>query len=67
VVVGPVRARLQPQSADINPSRLNGRRSASEIVVRIKERIIARQLNEPRYLREYRRGGRRQQDQGCAE
>ena len=59
-VVGPVRAR--PQSPDINnPCWLNGLNTVNgrtEIVVRIKERIIAGQVN----LRENRRGERRLQD-----
>src|SRR3974390_173154 len=63
--VGPVQGR--------RPNRLNGLNALSgvngrtEIVLRTKERIIARHLNEPRYLRKYRRGERRRQDQRCAE
>jgi hypothetical protein len=71
-----MRAHRPHHLSDNNWWRLNGHRiprrkrsSNSEIAVRgpIKERIIARQLWEALCLREYRRGERRRQDQGCAE
>lgn len=49
--VGPARARRPPHFGDNNPCRLNGLNGVNgrtEIVDRRKERIIARQLREPR-------------------
>ena len=49
--VGPARARRPPHLVDNNPCRLNGLNGVNgrtEIVDRRKERIIARQLREPR-------------------